>query len=339
MYIADISSAGDANGSVFRGIAFAPVGGETFPFGAAQLSVGPITDVFLKNVFTGGPFTFTKNYSVANLGAGTMTWSVSSPSNWVSFSSSSGMLAPGGSITVSVSFNNTFANNLLPGTNLTSITFTNSTGGNNGFDVTSRPGRTLILSQLGVTPSTNYTAVGPVGGPYTPSSKVYNLTNGSASSVTWGASALSSNWITSFSATSGTIPVNSSVNVTVWITNANALALSRGAFVDTVAFTNANRPDPGNGFRSVSLIIGGGFTSNNLVIYRAGDGTATLSNHGTPAFVDEYTRSGVLIESIPISTNNYACSGVATAEGLMTRSTDKQYLVFVGYGTNNTPCM
>ncbi len=321
------------SGFNFRGVAIAPVGGETFPSGPAQLSVGPITDVFFNKGFTGGPFTFTKNYSVANVGASPMTWSVSSPSNWVAFSPSGSTLLSGGSVTVAVSFNAN-ANSLPTGTNLTSITFTNSTAGNNGFDVTTRP-VTLILSQIGVSPSSNYFAAGPVNGPYTPNKQIYALTNGSANTLTWGASSLSSNWLT-LTPSSGSIPSGGSVNVTVSITNANAIALSRGAFVDTVAFTNSASPDPGNATRIVTLLIGGGFTSNNLVIYRAGDGSATLNNQPTPVFLDEYTRSGVLIESIPVSTNNYSCSGTATAEGLMTRSTDKQYVVFVGYGTNKT---
>ena len=322
-----------ANGFNFRGVAMAPVGGETFPSGPAQLSVGPITDVFLNKVFTGGPFTFTKSYSVANVGASSMTWGVSATSNWVAFSTTGSTLPSGGSITVTVSFNAN-ANSLPTGTNLTSITFTNSTAGNNGFDVTTRP-VTLILAQLGVSPTTNYFATGPVNGPFTPSSKVYTLTNGTANPVTWGASILSSNWIT-LSATSGSIPAGSSANVTVSVTNANAIALSRGAHLDSVVFTNAATSDPGNATRTVDLLIGGGFTSNNIVIYRAGDGVLAINNQPTPVFLDEYTRSGVLVQSVPVSTNNYACSGSATAEGLMSRSTDKQYLVFVGYGTNRT---
>ncbi len=318
----------------FHGIAFAPVGGETFPSGPAQLSVGPITDVFFSKGFTGGPITFTKNYSVANFGTPTMTWAVSAANNWVGLSTAGGTLSGGGSITVTVSFNNANANSLAPGTNLSSITFTNSTAGNTGSDVTTRP-VTLILSQIGVSPSSNYFASGPVNGPFTPSSKVYTLTNGSANTLTWGASSLSSNWLT-LTPSSGTIAAGNTASVTVSVTNANALALSRGAFVDTVVFTNSASSDPGNGSRSVSLLIGGGFTSNNLVIYRAGDGVLAINNQPTPVFLDEYTRSGVLIESIPVSTNNYSCSGSATAEGLMSRSTDKQYLVFVGYGTNRT---
>ncbi len=193
----------------------------------------------------------------------------------------------------------------------------------------------MILSQLGVSPSSNLFATGPVGGPFTPSSQIYALTNGSSSSITWGASIVSnSNWLT-LSATSGTILANQGTTLTVSINSANASALSRGLFTDTIAITNANS-DPGNAAPSASILVGGGFTSNNLVIYRAGDGVAVLANSPTPVFLDEYTRSGQLIQSIPVSTNNYSCSGVATAEGLMTRSTDKQYLVFVGYGTNKT---
>jgi BACON domain-containing protein len=321
------------NGFNFRGIAMAPVGGEVFPSGPARLSVGPITDYFLSGAFTGGPYSFTKNYSVANVGASPMTWSVSATNNWIGFSTTGSTLPSGGSITVTVSFNAN-ANSLGTGTNLTSIIFTNSTAGNNGFDTTTRPAE-LILSQIGVSPSSNYFASGPVGGPFTPVSKTYTLTNGSANSLSWGAGIVSnSTWLT-LSSSSGTIPAGGTANVTVSI-NANATALSRGAFLDTIAFTNSASSDPGSAFRFVSLLIGGGFTSNNIVIYRAGDGVAALNNQPTPVFMDEYTRAGSLIQSIPVSTNNYSCSGTAVAEGLMTRSTDKQYLVFVGYGTNKT---
>jgi hypothetical protein len=328
-----LSLGSTANGFNFRGIAMSPVGGETFPAGSGRISVGPITDVYLDDVFTGGPFSFTKNYSVANPGVSTVSWSASATNNWVGLTPSSGTLTPGASVTVAVSFNSN-ANTLLPGTNLSSIIFTNTTSGNNGFDVTTRP-VTLLLSQLSVSPSSNFFSVGPVGGPYTPSSQTYTLSNGNPNiSLTWGASSVS-NWET-FSTTSGTISPGGTATFTVWLTNANARALLRGENIDVISVTNASYPDPGNDAINVSLLVGGGFTSNNLVIYRSGDGVLTINNQPTPVFLDEYTRSGVLVQSIPVSTNNYACAGNATAEGLMTRSTDKQYLVFVGYGTNRT---
>jgi hypothetical protein len=332
--VADLYDApSGANGAVFRGVALVPIGSETPFTGPAQLSVGPITDVFLNHVFTGGPFSYSKDYSVANVGGGTMNWGVSSPDSWVTFSTPGGSLGSGASTTVTVTFGGT-ATSLGAGTNLSTITFTNSTLGNTGSDATIRPA-TLILSQLAVTPSSNYPASGPVGGPFTPASQIYTVTNGTANPVSWGAGTLSnSTWLT-LSPPSGTIPSHQSTTVTVSI-NAAANALSRGLFGDTVVITNSSVFDPGNASRSVSLLIGGGFTSNNLVIYRAGDGVAGLANSPTPVFLDEYSRSGALIQSIPVSTNNYSCSGVATAEGQMTRSTDKQYVVFVGYGTSKS---
>lgn len=79
------------------------------------------------------------------------------------------------------------------------------------------------------------------------------------------------------------------------------------------------------------------FTAGNLVIYRMNDGAAALSANGTPVFLDEYTTAGVLVQSIPVpittvgSQRRLVCSGTATSEGWLTRSTDGQYLVFPGY--------
>ncbi len=82
------------------------------------------------------------------------------------------------------------------------------------------------------------------------------------------------------------------------------------------------------------------FTPGNLVIYRVGDGSIGLTNKGNPVFLDEYTTNGTLVQSIMLPTNAVGgaypliASGTATSEGLLTRSTDGRYLVFVGYATN-----
>src|SRR5262245_13912483 len=45
------------------------------------------------------------------------------------------------------------------------------------------------------------------------------------------------------------------------------------------------------------------FTPGNLVIYRVGiAGTGVLTNTGNPVFLDEYTTSGALVQSIPVPT-------------------------------------
>ena len=79
------------------------------------------------------------------------------------------------------------------------------------------------------------------------------------------------------------------------------------------------------------------FTAGNLVVYKIGNGTDTLSSAATPINLDEYTISGTFVQSHALPTtasgNNkrILASGTASSEGLMTRSADKQYLVVTGY--------
>ena len=80
-----------------------------------------------------------------------------------------------------------------------------------------------------------------------------------------------------------------------------------------------------------------GFGDGNLVIYRVGDGTGALVAAAAPVFLDEYTPSGVFVQSIPLPTSSaganrrLTASGSATSEGLLTRSADGRYLVATGY--------
>ncbi len=105
--IKDISFAGDAHGTEFRGIALVPVGSGSLP-PDANLSVGPALGFFV-NGSTGCTPTNTYTYSVANLtntAANPMNWSVSSDSHtWVTLSTTSSTLGNGGSISVTVSLN------------------------------------------------------------------------------------------------------------------------------------------------------------------------------------------------------------------------------------------
>ncbi|HEV7239113.1 MAG TPA: ExeM/NucH family extracellular endonuclease [Thermoanaerobaculia bacterium] len=84
-------------------------------------------------------------------------------------------------------------------------------------------------------------------------------------------------------------------------------------------------------------VHGAPFTPGNLVIYRVNDGVAAIGANGTAVFLDEYTTAGVLVQSIPVPTTTVGaqrrlvCSGSATTEGFLTRSTDGQYVVFPGY--------
>ena len=80
------------------------------------------------------------------------------------------------------------------------------------------------------------------------------------------------------------------------------------------------------------------FTPGNIIVARVGDGSATLTTAATEVFLDEYTPSGTLVQSIALptsvsSTNRIlTATGTGTAELNMTRSADGHYLVLTGYG-------
>ena len=100
---------------------------------------------------------------------------------------------------------------------------------------------------------------------------------------------------------------------------------------------------------SVSMIIVGllmaatatasDMTPGDLLIYRVGDGSTSLSSAGDPVFLDEYTPSGTLVQSFAAPTApsgaNYAlfASGKATSEGMLTLSSDGRYVTFTGYAS------
>jgi hypothetical protein len=106
-------------------------------------------------------------------------------------------------------------------------------------------------AQLSVSPAPGLTASGPVGGPFSPSSQIYTLSNSGSATLSWTVTN-SSNWL-SLSATSGTLAPRSNATVTV-SPNANANSLGVGGYSDTVAFTNTSN-GAGNTSRAVSLTV------------------------------------------------------------------------------------
>jgi hypothetical protein len=75
-------------------------------------------------------------------------------------------------------------------------------------------------------------------------------------------------------------------------------------------------------------------SAGNLVVYRVGDGSAALGTTATAVFLDEYTPSGSLVQSIPAPTTGSAMMtavGNAATEGIISRSQDGTSLVFGGY--------
>lgn len=71
------------------------------------------------------------------------------------------------------------------------------------------------------------------------------------------------------------------------------------------------------------------FTTGDIVVSRFGDGSAALSGAGAATFLDEYTTSGTLVQSIAVS--GLVNSGSAGSEGALSLSANGQYLTLAGY--------
>jgi BACON domain-containing protein len=249
-----------------RGVAIAPQGSEVFPSGPGQLSVGPING-FFETDLTCGPFNDPQAFYLANPGTTPITWSASVDSNWVSVVPSSGSLSSGGSATVTASFNG-FADNLVAGTNFCNITFQNVTS---STGTTTQQVRLILLAQT-LTPSDGLAASGAPGGPFSPSSIVYTLSNG-CGTVSWIATNTQS-WL-SISPRSGTLNQNQGATITVSL-NANANSLAAGPYSDTITFSNVT----GNSViatRAASLNSGFTFIFDDFSTYSSG---ALLGQNG-----------------------------------------------------------
>ncbi len=115
---------------------------------------------------------------------------------------------------------------------------------------------------LGVLPLGNLVSSGTAGGPFTPSSLIYTLTNSGGSTLHWNASK-TMDWV-SLSATSGSLATGVTTTVTVSLNNA-ADSLTPGNYSDTVSFTNTTS-GTGNTTRAVSLTVEAPPATANLLL-------------------------------------------------------------------------
>jgi len=106
---------------------------------------------------------------------------------------------------------------------------------------------------LSVTPADGLNASGTEGGPFSPSSKTYTLTNTGGSSINWTASNVQT-WV-SLSSTGSSLAPGESTTVTVSISS-DANRFTPGNYIDTVTFTNMTDGN-GNTTRPVSLTVTG----------------------------------------------------------------------------------
>lgn len=117
------------------------------------------------------------------------------------------------------------------------------------LNVTNAPAPSV--PSLEVTPPDGFDASGLAGGPFTPGTRVYTLTNTGTTSMNWTASD-NAVWL-DLSPASGTLAGEASATVTATI-NETAKSLAEGLYPATITFTNTTNGN-GNTTRAASLFV------------------------------------------------------------------------------------
>jgi subtilisin family serine protease len=275
--------------------------------------------------YVGGPFTPSNTiYTLTNTGAASLEWSLTSmmgaapltlavaAPNWISASVTNGILAAGGTTSVTISIN-TNAQALAPGGYTNVLVFTNAASGLGGTNLL----MTLQVAPppgiLVVAPSGDFNSSGVVGGPFSPSNMVYTLTNTGGGALDW--SLTSTEGWSGISASNGTLPGFAITNITVFL-NTNAESLAPGRYTNVLAFTNGTsglgntnllmtlQVAPASGILTVtpsgdfssSGAAGGPFAPSNMVYTLTNTGGSTLNwlLTGSQSWADISASNGTL---------------------------------------------
>lgn len=199
---------------------------------------------------------------------------------------------------------------------------TNTTVGNewyatNGYDLCTGWGtpngqnliNALAPSPLYVSPETGLNAAGLIGGPFSPDSQTYALSNSTASPLVWSLVNTSS-WLT-VSAAGGTLAAKGTTNVTISVsTAANSLApqaySATVTFVDSVTNTavmlpctlQVNEPlviTPGTGFAASLGVEGGPVAATSQTFFLTNTSSTSLTWQGSaPVWLNLSPASGTL---------------------------------------------
>ena len=242
------------------------------------------------------------------LGDELVAWSV--PRRWLHVAATNGTLAGYSSASVGVSLT-AAANALKPGTYSTSLPFKGL-----AKQVLQRVAVTLQVNQpLTVSPSQGFTAVGPVGGAFTPDSLTFTLANASASAQSWKlAKTSTATWLT-VSASSGALAAGGQTNVTVSLSSA-AKALRAAVYSANVTFTESSGSIAVVPFTlsiGQPLVENGGFETGNFTDWTLSGNTESTSVTRGNSFYVHTGNYGV--ELGPPGSPGYLSQTVTTVSG------------------------
>ena len=193
-------------------------------------SVEPVAG-FVTSGEAGGPFSpVSAFYTVHETNLVSSVWSVSADVDWLTVLPDSFTLSPDTTQEVEV-FLNALVESLPPGVYTASVTFRNETE-----DISKvRQVILTIRDPLGVQPMDGLTATGYSGGPFSPASKVYGITNKSSQAISFTVTS-SDPWL-SVSPSSWLLQARGAIQVTATV-NAQASSLPVGTHFASVTFSN-----------------------------------------------------------------------------------------------------
>lgn len=214
-----------------------------------ELLVEPLNDYRVTG-FEGGPFSpASRSYSLSNVGDEALAWEASVSGAWLQITGpSAGALLPGASVDVVVEVSD-YATFLLQGAYAGSIEFVNATDGTG--DTTAYAQLNILSDAAGgsllvVAPLESFTSAGPEGGPFTPDTKTYGLSNVGDQPLDWSV-AFSENWVRTSGPSGGSLAPGASVDVPI-VFAAAAAQLPPGRHTAAIDFENAT---DGNGDTTV----------------------------------------------------------------------------------------
>jgi subtilisin family serine protease len=219
---------------IFGASVIAPAGWSSV---MTYLEVTPAGD-FESSGEIGGPFTpASKDYQIKNTSlVDSVFWGVDVIVSWLDLEPEPGwgLLDPNETVIVTVSLNSV-ADTLGGGIHTDTITFTDITN-----EEEETRGVTLTITappgELEITPVEDFASSGEPGGPFTPSSKDYQLKNIGGQTLDWGVSKTAS-WLDLGPETWGDLDPCESTIVTISL-NEEADLLGEGEHTDTVTFTD-----------------------------------------------------------------------------------------------------
>jgi len=212
------------------------------------LTVSP-ADGLVATGSRGGPVSpTTKTWTLSNPGSQSLNWTAAKAAAWLDVSPSSGTLASGASVQVTATVNAPSVQ-ASSGHYVDTVAFTNTS---NGMGNTTRPIDVTIspVGELVVAPGVDWAATGPLGGPFTPATASYTLSNPGDAALNWTAAA-SQPWI-QLSSTSGTLAPGGSTTVAASLYQASSL--DPDSYSGSLSFANTTS-GRGSVNRPVSLNV------------------------------------------------------------------------------------